>query len=414
MSTDSPHRERTLWLCTVLHGFTHIYNVALIPLYLLIRRELRLEDDSQTTLLVTAMGIAYCLPSYPMGVLADRMNRRTLLGAGLAFNGLAFVFLSMAHSYGAMMLWVIMAGIGGSIFHPCATALVARLFPEARGKALGRMGIGAGAGFFLGPLYAGWRASTAGWRAPVLELGLLGVVAAVVFFWLADDHPAPAADNSKPAGGKLFDTTTAGLLFLTGALILSLRDLAGSAMPSLGSLFLQHAHQFTPDETGFALSCIYLAATVSNPLFGRWSDRHRMARTAGVLGIAALCVMVFPWVSAKASCAIFAAYGFFFMATYPMVEAGLMESVHDSVRGRVYGLFIMLGGIVGNLGHWFAGKWVQHLDQKAMHVESYRGIYAMIGAMILLSIGGLICLAALKRKETKTITGVPPRGGATT
>jgi hypothetical protein len=49
-----------------------------------------------------------------------------------------------------------------------------------------------------------------------------------------------------------------------------------------------------------------------------------------------------------------------------------------------------------------------------MHVESYRGIYAMIGAMILLSIGGLICLAALKRKETKTITGVPPRGGATT
>ena len=46
---------------------------------------------------------------------------------------------------------VAVAGVGGSFFHPAATALVARLYPEATGKALGLIGIGAGAGFFWRP-----------------------------------------------------------------------------------------------------------------------------------------------------------------------------------------------------------------------------------------------------------------------
>jgi MFS family permease len=172
---------------------------------------------------------------------------------------------------------------------------------------------------------------------------------------------------------------------------------------------LQHAHNFTPDQTGFALSCIFLAAVVSNPLFGHWSDRGRIPKTAGVLIIAALCVVVFPMIPAKGSYWAFAAYGFFFMASYPMVEAGLMESVHDSVRGRVYGLFIMMGGIVGSLGHWFAGKWVHHLAKGAASAQTYIGVYAVLGTLILLSIGGLVCLSTLKRKDApKTASNSAP------
>jgi len=62
------HRKRTLWLCGVLHGFTHLYNVALLPLYLLIQQDLHLAGIEQSTLLVTVMMASYFLPSYPMGV----------------------------------------------------------------------------------------------------------------------------------------------------------------------------------------------------------------------------------------------------------------------------------------------------------------------------------------------------------
>ena len=47
-----------LGLCAILHGFTHVYHVALLPLYLLIQEDLALDSVEQATFLVSAMMIA--------------------------------------------------------------------------------------------------------------------------------------------------------------------------------------------------------------------------------------------------------------------------------------------------------------------------------------------------------------------
>ena len=57
------HKVRTLWLCGILHALTHIYHVALLPLYLLIQKDLKLAAVEQTTLLVGVLMIAYYLPT---------------------------------------------------------------------------------------------------------------------------------------------------------------------------------------------------------------------------------------------------------------------------------------------------------------------------------------------------------------
>src|SRR2546427_5875812 len=150
------HKIRTLWLCGMLHGFTHVYQVALLPLYLLIQADFKLQSVGQATLFMTVMMFAYFVPSYGMGILADRMSRARLLGMGLAINGTGFVGLALAPNYWWALASVIVAGVGGSFFHPAATALVARLFPGGTGKALGLLGIGASVGFFFGPIYSGW------------------------------------------------------------------------------------------------------------------------------------------------------------------------------------------------------------------------------------------------------------------
>src|SRR5436190_13286068 len=131
------HQVRTLWLCGALHTFTHLYQVALLPLYLLIQKDLALPGIERATLLVTAMMAAYYLPSYHMGVAADHWSRKKLLAWGLAFNALGFVVLSRAHSYPVALLGAAIAGVGGSAFHPAATALIAKLFPIDTGRALG-------------------------------------------------------------------------------------------------------------------------------------------------------------------------------------------------------------------------------------------------------------------------------------
>ena len=74
----APHNVRTLWLVGILHAFTHVYHVALLPLYLQIRADFRLASTEKATGLLTVMMMAYYLPSYPVGMLADRMSPRRL------------------------------------------------------------------------------------------------------------------------------------------------------------------------------------------------------------------------------------------------------------------------------------------------------------------------------------------------
>src|SRR6266404_6109470 len=210
MRTEASHKTRMLWVSGVLHAFTHVYQVALIPLYLLIQRDFKLESISQATLLLTVMMIGYFVPSYPMGILADHANRKKLLGFGLAINALGFIALALAPNYGWALAAVALSGFGGSFYHPAATALVAQLFPVGTGKALGLVGIGASVGFFFGPLYVGWRAAHSGWRAPVLELGILGMVAAGLFSWLAQekrkDRLADAIEDAEKSSGQSAQT----------------------------------------------------------------------------------------------------------------------------------------------------------------------------------------------------------------
>ena len=210
-------------------------------------------------------------------------------------------------------------------------------------------------------------------------------------------RPWAAAKPAPPHA--LFSTTTLWLLFLAAAVAFALRDFAGHSMGSLGSLFLQKAHGFSVQEAGAALSVIFLMGVISNPLFGHLSDRNRTRWTAGVMVASALVIAAFPHLPRGGLTVALAVYGFFFMGCYPMVEAALMESVPDAVRGRVFGLFITVGGILGNVAHWFAGRWVEHLGAAASEPARYHRFYLLLATLLLLSLPGLLCLREMRKRE---------------
>ena len=389
----------------------------MLPLYLLIKRDFNFAGEGQATSLVTILMLSYFVPSYWLGVLADRLNRKKLLGYGLALNGLGFVALSFAPNYGCAVAACVVAGLGGSFYHPAATAMIARLFPTGTGKAFGLVGIGAGVGFCFGPLFTGWRAGmleathgAAAWREPILEIGILGIAMAALFAWLADEEK-PLTPALSPLGRgegeiipvapgqKLFPTAALYAFFFAAAFAFGLRDFAGASMGTLGSLFLQKARGFDTRAAGFALSGLFLASAIGNPLFGKLSDGGRKRWLATVLVIAAALAVIFPRVPVRWVAPTLLAYGFFFLASYPMVEALLMESVPDAVRGRIYGMFITVGGIVGQLSHWLVGRQVKQMGDAAHAAENYFPIYSVIAGLLLLTLLGLPCLHAIRKRE---------------
>ncbi|MBT5707499.1 MFS transporter [Verrucomicrobia bacterium] len=400
---DQSHSGFLVW-CGVLHAFTHSFHVVLMPLYLPIQRDFGFESVAQATLLMSVLMISYFLPSYVVGSLADRYDRRLLLGVGLVINGIGFVGLGMSSSYEWALLGTVVAGVGGSFYHPAATALISQLYSTQQGRAFGVVGIGANVGFLGVPIYAGWRVDQlsgqvgdAAWRTPVLELGWLAIIVAIVFL-IATRHWRIRQEHSHIEHLKipLFVSRKAWGLFLIAALAFSFRDFAGMGMGSLGSLFLQKAHGFSAAATGAAVSAIFLAAIISNPLFGKLSDHHRYGWIAFVMSVAGFCVLAYPYLPRWGLIPGLIVYGFFFMACYPMIEAALMESVPSAVRGRVFGLFILISGLLGNLSHWWIGRWVQDLGSVADQATAYRGAYLGLASLVWISMIGLICLRMIR------------------
>lgn len=394
-------KEKTVTLAglSALHAFTHIYQLAIVPLYLLIKADFQLKDVALSTLLATIQGLVYYAFSLPLGVLADRWSRKKLLVSGLVLNALGFIGLSQATDYIWAVVWLSVAGIGGSFYHPAATAMVVQLYPDRPGWALGRAGIGAAVGFFFAPWYAGLRAQESGWRAPCLELGILGLLSAVAFALTAREaKPVTEAHHHEThrlkAGGVI-------AVFLIVALAFSLRDFSGGSVATITSLFLQNAHGFGQRGTGLVLGIMFLVAVAANPILGARSDRNRYGWAARVLVVAALAVAVIPWLPRSVLWLGLAAYGFCMLASYPIVEAALMESVPDRVRGRVFGVFVTVGGLIGSAGPWVMGHISDTLGDRAGLVSAYGPIYLTLAGLILASLIGLPLLMWAKRYATR-------------
>ena len=396
--TNGIHRNRTLLLVTVLHAFTHIFHVALMPLYLPMVKDLGFPSVDRATILVSIMMIAYYLPSYPMGVLADRLRAKGLLGWGLALDSVGFIGLGFCQNFWQALFCVVVAGLGGSCFHPAATSLLVRLFHEARGRALGISAVGAGLGFFIGPLYSGWRGESAGWRSAVIELGFAGIAMSGVFAWLADDVPLAHHDTPARRNPPKPDAALVGA-FLLMAVCFALRDFGGAGNATLSSLYLQQAHGDTVETSGRVLSVLFVTSMVSSPLFGHLSDRRRTATATGLILVSAVLLGSLPFLPRVAFPWVFTGFGFFFMASYPVVEAGLMEILPAALRGRAFGLFITIGGITGNLSHWLLGIWVHQLGPAAKHAESYRPVYLCLAGLVAASVSGLVILRRLRAQH---------------
>lgn len=204
-ATAAPHDRWTPRLCWSL-GFLTLISVfnyldrSLLGLVLpLIKADLHLSDTALGLISGLAFAVFYSLLAVPIASLADRSNRRNIVGAGFALWSLMTALTGWVANAWQLAACRFLMGAGEAAGLAPSQSMIADKFSAAkRPLALSIFTTASAITSVVFMPAAGWIASTYGWRAAFQAAGLVGVALAAVFF-LTVREPARTRPESERA-----------------------------------------------------------------------------------------------------------------------------------------------------------------------------------------------------------------------
>jgi MFS family permease len=207
-------------LLTVAYVFSFIDKYLPAILIEPIKHDLGASDTQMGLLLGPAFAVLYAALGLPLGWLADRIRRTTLVAAGVALWSVATTVSGLARNFGHLLLARVGVGVGDAALAPCALSLIASSFPPARrGRPvalyIAAQSFGAGLAMLGGGAVLAWAASRstlslplvggiAPWQLTFLAMGLPGLLVALLLATARE----PAREQSAAAGVSIRATLT--------------------------------------------------------------------------------------------------------------------------------------------------------------------------------------------------------------
>jgi multidrug resistance protein len=144
-------------------------------------------------LMIMAFALAQLLAAPIMGSLADRYGRRPFILLSLGSFAAANVGFLLASSIAAFTVVRALEGALSAGLYPAAMGVVADVAPEnERGRWIGVVMAGYGAGFILGPVVGGLLYDWLGYTAPFIASALMATLAFVAAAILVPETRTPA------------------------------------------------------------------------------------------------------------------------------------------------------------------------------------------------------------------------------
>lgn len=209
---------------------------------------------------------------------AKRWGRERLLVGGTALAGLAYLLAGQAGGLTVLLLALLLGGLGASTQHPLASSLITDSYEAGGGvkQALSQYNFSGDIGKTLIPGLIGLLLMVISWRASVTLLGLLGLAAAGLLWWLI-----PARTEALSAPGKASKAikgqgSASGLraLILTGTLDSAVRMGFLTFLP-----FLLQAKGAGTAGIGLALTLLFIGGAFGKLFCGYLGVRIGMMKT---------------------------------------------------------------------------------------------------------------------------------------
>jgi MFS family permease len=165
-----------------------------------IKSDLHLSDTAIGFLTGTALAIFYTGMGIPLGLIADRVDRRKLIAISIGVWSVMTAACGLANNFLQLMLARIGVGTGEAGGTPASQSMIADMFPfSERVLATSVFTLGAAAGSMLGSTGGGLIADALGWRTAFLALAIPGIIVALLMRFTVYEPPRGRLDASAEA-----------------------------------------------------------------------------------------------------------------------------------------------------------------------------------------------------------------------
>ena len=350
-----------LWWCNVLHVLNDGYLASLSLLLPFMAADLAL-NYTQAGLIKSVSISAVSAAQIPAGLVAERAGEIMLLGLGTAWFSLSYIGVLLAATYPLLLLLVFAAGVGGGVYHPVGTALIANVFPPERsGPAIGTLNFFGDVGKVIFPALTGLLVVAIGWRGSLAVQGAIGLAIAVLYLlffrraigqrWRQRKRDRAVAEPAPKERSTLRQRLARwGIRQPRQFTLYTVIGFLDAAVRSAATAFLAFAlmgHGVEEGEVGWMMSLTFLGGAAGKLLCGmpirRWGAKRIILLTE-VLMI--LGFLFLPSIPVGWGLLVFLPlFGFVLNGTSSVIYIGLAPTFERARRSRGYALYYTLNFI---------------------------------------------------------------------
>ncbi|MBI4284125.1 MAG: MFS transporter [Chloroflexi bacterium] len=358
-----PYRTKYRWvmlaLVWLLYGVFGIVMRSISPLITPILKDLHISY-SLMGLILGSWPLAYILVALVGGTLIDRWGIRKSLLVGIVIIALSASLRYFANGFATMFLFVALFGLGGPMVSIGCPKTVAEWFRgKDRGTAVGIYMTG----LWLGGLVAYSITNSVvmpltgySWRLTFVVYGLLGFIAALLWWFLARDIKTTGATESTgivKVFSELIRVRNVQLLLIMGFLSFAISHGFNDWLPKL-----LEVGGLPPAIAGFAASIPLVVGIPSVLTIPRLTSPYLRGRVVALMSFGtAIALLIIAGASGVSLVAGLVVYGIVDCSIMPLLMLVLMDTpeVGSKYMGSAGGMFFCVAEIGGFAGPFLVG-----------------------------------------------------------
>lgn len=424
----SPSRWLVLAVLTAMNTLLALDKSIFLILLEPIRREFKLSDFALGSLSGLAFAICMGVAGIPLGMLADRVNRRNMAAICCALWSGMTMACGMAQSFPQLITARMLVGLGEAGGGPSGIAMLAEVFEaRRRGLAMSIFALGLPMSTLISYTVGTRISSDHGWRAALLAAGLPGLLVAALIFLIvrlpSQRVRVAAAPTRETAAGLRAAlrhmASTPSFLLLGLGMVLAYITTAGSATFAVS--FLIRAHGADLRQIGPLMGVLFVTFGVLVTAPAGWLADYLATRDERwrpwLLSIGLACSLPVAWSWLHADTlrgamvlnALFSGFAVFWLGP---VFALCQSLVPAQMRGKAIGLLLL----VGNTGAYVIGPalvgFASDLLRPRLGDDSLRYAIMCIIPFNLLAAAAFVMLAKHLRGDLARLRGSAVADGA--